>query len=209
MGRWSDAFRAYMSTRDTIDTADTVGTARTSNRTSVSTVLSVTPTDDGEATFPDEASTLSSESGRGEKPSNRATLAQAAARECIAPTRDTPLVTQLTLSLIKNLGNGGVEEQEARAELVKALSNRSYYSMVSSLVALTLPPTEMMLVKALKRITDWFTDMNFSEGSDADALRTRCLPLWATDPSRVPDLHGAGPDAPSHENARERFYGLC
>jgi 2-polyprenyl-6-methoxyphenol hydroxylase-like FAD-dependent oxidoreductase len=62
---------------------------------------------------------------------------------------------------------------------------------------------------ALKRITDWFTDINFSTGSDADAARTRCLPLWATDPSRVPDLHGAGPDAPSHEHARERFYGRC
>ncbi len=62
---------------------------------------------------------------------------------------------------------------------------------------------------ALKRITDWFTDINFSAGPDADALRARCLPLWATDPSRVPDLHGAGPDAPSDEHARKRLYGLC
>jgi menaquinone-9 beta-reductase len=61
----------------------------------------------------------------------------------------------------------------------------------------------------LLRITDWFTDINFSAGPDADALRTRCLPMWATDPSRVPDLHGAGPDAPCHEHARKRFYGLC
>ena len=62
---------------------------------------------------------------------------------------------------------------------------------------------------ALKRITDWFTDINFSSGPDADALRARCFPLWATDPSRIPDLHGAGPDAPSQEHARKRFYGLC
>jgi 2-polyprenyl-6-methoxyphenol hydroxylase-like FAD-dependent oxidoreductase len=62
---------------------------------------------------------------------------------------------------------------------------------------------------ALKRITDWLTEINFSAGPDADALRARCLPLWAADPSRVPDLQGAGPDAPSDEHARQRCYGLC
>jgi 2-polyprenyl-6-methoxyphenol hydroxylase-like FAD-dependent oxidoreductase len=61
---------------------------------------------------------------------------------------------------------------------------------------------------ALKRITDWFTDMNFSTGPQADAMRARSMPLRAADPSRTPDLHGAGPDAPSDEPARIRFYGL-
>jgi 2-polyprenyl-6-methoxyphenol hydroxylase-like FAD-dependent oxidoreductase len=62
---------------------------------------------------------------------------------------------------------------------------------------------------ALKRITDWFTDMNFSTGPQADATRARSTPLRAADPSRNPDLHGAGPDAPSDEHARMRFFGLA
>ena len=62
---------------------------------------------------------------------------------------------------------------------------------------------------ALKRITDWYTDMSFSTGPAADAMRARCLTLWAVDRSRTPDLHGAGPDAPSDEAARMRFYGLA
>jgi 2-polyprenyl-6-methoxyphenol hydroxylase-like FAD-dependent oxidoreductase len=61
---------------------------------------------------------------------------------------------------------------------------------------------------ALKRITDWLTDVNFSAGPEADAARARLWPLWAAEPSRVPDLHGAGPDAPTDEQARCRFYGL-
>jgi menaquinone-9 beta-reductase len=60
----------------------------------------------------------------------------------------------------------------------------------------------------LKRITDWFTDMNFSTGPAADAARARSMPLRAADPSRIPDMHGLGPDAPSDEHARMRFYGL-
>jgi 2-polyprenyl-6-methoxyphenol hydroxylase-like FAD-dependent oxidoreductase len=61
---------------------------------------------------------------------------------------------------------------------------------------------------ALKRITDWFTDMSFSTGPAADAMRARSMPLRAADPSRTPDLHGEGPDAPSDEHARMRYYGL-
>jgi 2-polyprenyl-6-methoxyphenol hydroxylase-like FAD-dependent oxidoreductase len=61
---------------------------------------------------------------------------------------------------------------------------------------------------ALKRITDWFTDMSFSIGPAADAMRARSTPLRAAEPSRNPDLHGSGPDAPSDEHARMRFYGL-
>jgi 2-polyprenyl-6-methoxyphenol hydroxylase-like FAD-dependent oxidoreductase len=61
---------------------------------------------------------------------------------------------------------------------------------------------------ALKRITDWLTDVNFSAGPEADAVRARLWPLWAAEPSRVPDLHGAGPAAPTDEQARSRFYGL-
>jgi hypothetical protein len=61
---------------------------------------------------------------------------------------------------------------------------------------------------ALKRITDWFTDMGFSTGPAADAMRALAVPLRAADPSRTPDLHGAGPDAPHNEHARKLYYGL-
>ena len=62
---------------------------------------------------------------------------------------------------------------------------------------------------ALKRITDWLTDVNFSAGPEADAVRARLWPLWAAEPSRVPDLHGKGPDAATDEQARRRFHGLA
>jgi len=40
----------------------------------------------------------------------------------------------------------------------------------------------------------------------AQALRARVMPLLAEDPLRVPDFIGAGPDAPSDEAARRRFF---
>jgi 2-polyprenyl-6-methoxyphenol hydroxylase-like FAD-dependent oxidoreductase len=61
---------------------------------------------------------------------------------------------------------------------------------------------------ALKCITDWFIEINFSTGPAADAMRARSTPLRAADSSRSPDLHGHGPDAPSDEHARMRYYGL-
>jgi 2-polyprenyl-6-methoxyphenol hydroxylase-like FAD-dependent oxidoreductase len=60
---------------------------------------------------------------------------------------------------------------------------------------------------ALKRITDWFTDMSFAVGPAADAMRARSAPLRQADPSRTPDLHGVGPDAATDEHARQRYYG--
>lgn len=61
---------------------------------------------------------------------------------------------------------------------------------------------------SLKRITDWLTDVSFSAGAEADAVRAWLWPLWAAEPSRVPDLHGMGPDASTDAQARQRFYGL-
>jgi len=40
----------------------------------------------------------------------------------------------------------------------------------------------------------------------AQALRAREMPLFAEDPLSVPDFIGAGPDAPSDEAARRRFF---
>lgn len=60
---------------------------------------------------------------------------------------------------------------------------------------------------ALHRVTAWSTAVFRTPGAEADALRARVLPLLREDASRAPDVVGAGPDAPSDEAARRRFFG--
>jgi hypothetical protein len=44
-------------------------------------------------------------------------------------------------------------------------------------------------------------------GPEADARRARALPLIAQDPLRVADCPMSGPEAPSDETTRQRFFG--
>ncbi len=60
---------------------------------------------------------------------------------------------------------------------------------------------------ALRRLTGWLRDVYREPGDQADALRARLWHLFARDPSRVPDVVLAGPDSPSDEAARARFFG--
>jgi len=60
---------------------------------------------------------------------------------------------------------------------------------------------------ALRRQTGWLTQLFRTPGPEADALRERAIPLIADDPSRAPDVVGLGPDGPSDERARRRFFG--
>src|SRR5690606_41425187 len=60
---------------------------------------------------------------------------------------------------------------------------------------------------ALRRQTGWLTTVFRTPGPEADALRERALPLFVADPSRAPDVVGLGPDGPSDERARRRFFG--
>ena len=53
----------------------------------------------------------------------------------------------------------------------------------------------------------WMTEMYLATGPDADARRTRAMPLIAKDPSRQPDALFVGPDLPVDEAARKRFFG--
>jgi 2-polyprenyl-6-methoxyphenol hydroxylase-like FAD-dependent oxidoreductase len=64
---------------------------------------------------------------------------------------------------------------------------------------------------ALHRLEDWLTVLMYEMGPDADARRARVLPRFAEDPSRAPDFPGLGPDSPSDEAARRRFFAedLC
>jgi hypothetical protein len=50
-------------------------------------------------------------------------------------------------------------------------------------------------------------ELYYERGPEADARRAPALPRLAQEPERVPDLRGAGPDAPSDEVARRRFLG--
>lgn len=60
---------------------------------------------------------------------------------------------------------------------------------------------------SLRRQTGWLTAVFRTPGPEADALRERALPLLVADPTRAPDVVGLGPDGPSDERARRRFFG--
>jgi hypothetical protein len=49
--------------------------------------------------------------------------------------------------------------------------------------------------------------MFLETGPEADARRAKALPLIAQDGARIPNLFGLGPEAPSDETARRRFFG--
>jgi 2-polyprenyl-6-methoxyphenol hydroxylase-like FAD-dependent oxidoreductase len=57
------------------------------------------------------------------------------------------------------------------------------------------------------RVDGWFTDLFMEMGPDADARRARALPLLAADPTRAVDVPSSGPESPSDEAARRRFFG--
>ncbi|MGE5206752.1 MAG: FAD-dependent oxidoreductase [Chlamydiota bacterium] len=52
----------------------------------------------------------------------------------------------------------------------------------------------------------WFREFYLATGAEADARRARALPLIASDPSRQPDATVAGPDMPTDEAVRKRFF---
>jgi 2-polyprenyl-6-methoxyphenol hydroxylase-like FAD-dependent oxidoreductase len=61
---------------------------------------------------------------------------------------------------------------------------------------------------SLHRQHDWARELFFKAGPEAEAKRAIALPKLAEDRSRRPDVLALGPDAPSDEAARRRFFGL-
>lgn len=59
----------------------------------------------------------------------------------------------------------------------------------------------------LRTIIGWLTQMYRETGHVADARRRRAFPLFVKDRTRIPDVVGWGPDGPSDETARRRFFG--
>ena len=58
----------------------------------------------------------------------------------------------------------------------------------------------------LRRIHSWFRELWFGADAAAEALRERAMTRFADDPSRIADFIGCGPEAPSDETARRRFF---
>jgi len=57
------------------------------------------------------------------------------------------------------------------------------------------------------RVDGWFAELFMELGPEADARRARALPLIAQDPLRVADCPMSGPEAPSDDAVRARFFG--
>ncbi len=53
----------------------------------------------------------------------------------------------------------------------------------------------------------WMAELFLEIGSEADARRARAMPLIAQDPDRIPDVATSGPEAPSGDEIRRRFFG--
>ncbi len=59
----------------------------------------------------------------------------------------------------------------------------------------------------IRTVSGWFHDVFQRLGPEAEARRARALPLFAQDPTRLPDVLFSGPDLPLAANARARFFG--
>jgi 2-polyprenyl-6-methoxyphenol hydroxylase-like FAD-dependent oxidoreductase len=59
----------------------------------------------------------------------------------------------------------------------------------------------------MRRLEAMETTLLFEQGEAANARREHAFALFAKDPTRVPDAPGLGPEAPSDEAARMRYFG--
>jgi 2-polyprenyl-6-methoxyphenol hydroxylase-like FAD-dependent oxidoreductase len=59
----------------------------------------------------------------------------------------------------------------------------------------------------MRRLEAMETTLLFERGDEADRRRRHAFALFALDPSRIPDATGLGPEAPSDETARARYFG--
>ena len=59
----------------------------------------------------------------------------------------------------------------------------------------------------VSKVSGWFYDVFQRLGPEAEARRTRVLPMFGQDPTRLPDTLFSGPDMPLAADARVRFFG--
>jgi 2-polyprenyl-6-methoxyphenol hydroxylase-like FAD-dependent oxidoreductase len=60
---------------------------------------------------------------------------------------------------------------------------------------------------AVHRVTGWIRTLFLDPGPEAAAIRERALPRLIAEPARRIDYVGLGPEAPSDDAARRRFFG--
>jgi hypothetical protein len=60
---------------------------------------------------------------------------------------------------------------------------------------------------AVHRVTGWIRALFLDPGLEAAAIRERALPRLVAEPARRIDYVGLGPEAPSDDAARPRFFG--
>ncbi len=60
--------------------------------------------------------------------------------------------------------------------------------------------------EVIHTVENWLTELFFSAGAEADALRARAFPLIGRDPTRVPDTLFSGPDHPLNDGIRKRLF---
>ena len=60
---------------------------------------------------------------------------------------------------------------------------------------------------SVHRITNWLTQLRWSTGTAAEERRARVLARLAAEPTRMPDIRGLGPQAPSDEDTRLFLLG--
>ena len=59
----------------------------------------------------------------------------------------------------------------------------------------------------LHTCTEWFGQMFYELGPEAEARRAKAMPLIAQDETRIPDHLFCGPDLPLDDGVRRRFFG--
>ena len=59
----------------------------------------------------------------------------------------------------------------------------------------------------VRKVTGWFRTLFLEQGSEAEQRRERAMPLLAQDGTRAPDHLFSGPDLPSDDSVRQRFFG--
>jgi 2-polyprenyl-6-methoxyphenol hydroxylase-like FAD-dependent oxidoreductase len=58
-----------------------------------------------------------------------------------------------------------------------------------------------------RKVNNWFRQVFLEQGLEADTRRAKALPLLAEDLTRAPDHLLSGPDLPSDESVRRKFFG--
>jgi 2-polyprenyl-6-methoxyphenol hydroxylase-like FAD-dependent oxidoreductase len=59
----------------------------------------------------------------------------------------------------------------------------------------------------IHKATEWFGQMFYEPGPEADQRRAKALPLIGQDPTRIPDHLFGGPELPLDEDVKRRFFG--